>query len=461
VGVFFTTRYLVQFRQMTVKEPLAKKKISVDWFFHGVLTKIGDTVDRFTGRGWKPTSSLAASELIERMKQMLDAESKPIPGKGIFVPHNIKLMLAWNKVSDDAEAGLKKLEFELLTAAIDHINDSLYYTFAPVTITVKVDYFVEGVKLYVSFDEFVEEDRDLALNLTIPAVDISKLIPTVAAPIIGETYIARFELNGVPKESRIEFPVSGSVSVGRIGSNALTIDDGSVSKIHASLSVDAEGHLLVADTGSTNGTFLNDERITYGKATMVGEGDRVKFGVIDVVFELVPRPVIVEAPMATEENASEAASGETIEIDGFEFKRGSSPPTPEIEDVLAATQASISPDTADIPEKTLRAIPIPTPSIGLSKTIRASAIMAENTATQKPTAVPIDGADESPIPPPATAPVQNQVEGGRPIPPVPIQTPVETAIPIPASVPMPKAVVLEPLKAPASSPDDEPETRYK
>ena len=47
----------------------AKKKLSLDWLMRGVLTKVGDTLDRLTGRRWNPSSSLATSELIEKLKQ--------------------------------------------------------------------------------------------------------------------------------------------------------------------------------------------------------------------------------------------------------------------------------------------------------------------------------------------------------------------------------------------------------
>ena len=67
----------------------AKKSISPDWLVRGILTKIGETFDRLTGRNWKPTSSLATSELIDRLKKLLDAEVKDLKEKGKFVPHNI------------------------------------------------------------------------------------------------------------------------------------------------------------------------------------------------------------------------------------------------------------------------------------------------------------------------------------------------------------------------------------
>jgi len=311
---------------MVDKTPVSKKGFSADWLMRGALTKIGDTFDRLTGRRYIPSSSLATSELVERMKQLLDAEAKEVPGKGTVVPHNIKLKMQWDKFSTDADDALAKLEYELLTAAADHINDSLYYTFAPLKVEVKPDYFTEGVKLFVSFDKFSDDETDAQVNVTVPAINIKKAIAAETAPSIGanETFIARFELKGSRKDRRLEFPAGGRLSVGRTGTNDLVIDDVSVSKIHASLVSDADGQLSVADTGSTNGTFINDQRIAYGKATRLVEGDKVKFGTVEVIFEHIPRPIEDEVV------PEQVADDDAVEIGGFEFKRGASQESPPI-----------------------------------------------------------------------------------------------------------------------------------
>jgi hypothetical protein len=107
---------------MSEENNSSKKKTSLDWLMRGVLTKIGDTFDRLTGRRWTPSSSLATSELIEKLKKLLDLEAKDFGAKGKFVPHNIKLKMQWDKFSTDSESALQKLEYELKIAAIDHIT---------------------------------------------------------------------------------------------------------------------------------------------------------------------------------------------------------------------------------------------------------------------------------------------------------------------------------------------------
>ena len=82
---------------------------SIDWLVKGTLTKVGDIFDRFTGRGWKPSSSLATSELIERMKSLMDAEVREDEHGRRYVPHNIQLKMQWDKFSTDSDDALRKL----------------------------------------------------------------------------------------------------------------------------------------------------------------------------------------------------------------------------------------------------------------------------------------------------------------------------------------------------------------
>lgn len=328
---------------MAEKTPVSKSGMSADWFLRGALTRIGDTFDRFTGRRWVPSSSLATSELIERMKRLLDSEAKEVSGKGLVVPHNIKLKMQWDKFSADAEDALGKLQNELLAAAADHINDSLYYTYAPLNVEVKPDYFTQGVKLYVSYDQFAEEQPEAEMNVTMAGISLGPAVaPEIATGNGGHSsvYIVRFELGGAQKQKKLAIAAGKRVSIGRTANNDLVIDDVSVSKIHAAFAVDGEGHLTVADTGSTNGTFINGERIAYGKASRISEDDKLKFGTVSVSLERadpIPRP------------ENELDLGQQIEpkvaIDGFEFssRRSDADGLPE--------QPSIDEDTAKIEEK--------------------------------------------------------------------------------------------------------------
>ena len=332
---------------MSELKPVSSGKTSADWLLRGVLTKLGDIFDRFTGRRWIPSSSLAASELSESMKQLLNAEAKNVAGKGVVVPHNIKLKIQWDKFSTDSESSLKALETELLTAAVDHINDSLYYTYAPLSLEVKPDYFTEGVKLLVSFEKFNDDTTEAEVNVSVPSVNLGTLVtahpenPAAQSPEFE--IVAKFLLSGTSKEIKLNCSAGGRISVGRTGENGLMIDETSVSKYHAAVVVTEAGELSVADTGSTNGTFVNGERIGYGKAVIIGTGDKVRFGTVDVMFELVSQPLEVKS-----ESTELPSADEKIEIDGFQF---TSRVTPSEPDVQGASMLEITEESEDEEDK--------------------------------------------------------------------------------------------------------------
>ncbi|MFN2501853.1 MAG: FHA domain-containing protein [Pyrinomonadaceae bacterium] len=338
---------------MAEKTTVSKKKISADWLLQGALSRIGDMLDSVTGRKWTPASSLATSGLIERLKKLLDKEAREVPGKGTVVPHNIKLKMQWDKFSTDAEDAIAKLQNELLIAAADHINDRLYYTYAPLKLEVKQDYFTEGVKLFVSFDTFAQEANEGELNVTMPAINIPGALLSAPEPAVPRSteFIARFEAGGKARERKLQLNAGDRLSIGRTGSNDLVIDDASVSKIHASLALNAEGALSVADTGSTNGTFINGVRMSYGKASVLTEEDVVRFGSVDVVFEKLPDEPSSSAP-------EQDADDQTVQIDGFEFtsrhdeKTGPDIPSPDEEkggedETAAANQEENEEEEAD------------------------------------------------------------------------------------------------------------------
>lgn len=271
---------------MSKKTTSTKKSFSADWLVRGVLTKLGDLFDNLTGRKWTPSSSLATSELVERLKKLLDAEAKDLGEQGKFVPHNLKLKMQWDKFSTDSETALQKLENELLVAAIDHINDSRYQTHAPIKLQVKPDYFTEGVKLQASFDEFGKDERDVEMNVTVPDIKVGDFVPEIQVSVEPEKiiYTAEFAEQNKIKRVELEFAPGKRLSVGRTKENDLSLNNNSVSKIHAALVLNSEAVLQVADTGSTNGTFIHGQRIAYGKAAPIMNGDKVRFGLVDVVF---------------------------------------------------------------------------------------------------------------------------------------------------------------------------------
>jgi hypothetical protein len=249
------------------------------------LESAGEVLDRKLGRTIDPKSGLTLSRLIKRMNLLIDQKSRDEGTKGRIAPHHLKLKVEWGKHSEAEPELIQDLEHELLAAAIDHINDHRYRTLAPVKIETEVDIFTTGVNVEPTFGEFEAElkQEDEARRA---AKEIGKVnIPHGATPVSEITVKARVTLQGSRREVLLSFKPGGKRrSVGRGTDNELHLNHGSVSKIHATLMMNQEHVLMVADTGSTNGTFINGRRLTYGEAYAIEEGDVVAFGDVEVRF---------------------------------------------------------------------------------------------------------------------------------------------------------------------------------
>ncbi len=251
-----------------------------------VLEGMGDVVDRKFGRTIEPKSGLTTTQLLERMKKLIDERARDEGRKGRIAPHHLKLKVEWGTHSEAPPEIIKDLEHEILAAAIDHINDHRYRTLAPAKVETEVDIFTTGISVDPTFGEFEEELRAAdeakqAAKLEAPTRSPFEKVPEVEL-------IARITIRGDVREVPLTLKLGGKrLSVGRVSDNELALNDTSVSKIHAALTMNQQGTLLVADTGSTNGTFINGRRISYGEARQIEAGDVVGFGDVEVRFRRV------------------------------------------------------------------------------------------------------------------------------------------------------------------------------
>jgi pSer/pThr/pTyr-binding forkhead associated (FHA) protein len=78
------------------------------------------------------------------------------------------------------------------------------------------------------------------------------------------------------------YPLADELTVGRAAGCQVTIDDTYASQIHARVFV-RDGQMFVEDLGSTNGTFLNRQKVQSPK--VMRRGDRLQVG--NTVLELV------------------------------------------------------------------------------------------------------------------------------------------------------------------------------
>jgi DNA-directed RNA polymerase subunit RPC12/RpoP len=91
----------------------------------------------------------------------------------------------------------------------------------------------------------------------------------------------------------VDVPAGTSLLLGRDPAQSLVAaafaSFDNVSRRHATVTVDDSGHATIRDEGSTNGTYVNDERALPGVDVRIVDGDNVRFGA-DVAGEVyLPR----------------------------------------------------------------------------------------------------------------------------------------------------------------------------
>jgi ribosomal protein S27E len=109
----------------------------------------------------------------------------------------------------------------------------------------------------------------------------------VICPVCGETLPTGQRRRISPVVMRITFPTGNvdipagtSVLLGRDPAESLVAAAfarfDNVSRRHATVRVDDSGHASIRDENSTNGTYVNDDRVPPGSEVRLVDGDRVR-----------------------------------------------------------------------------------------------------------------------------------------------------------------------------------------
>jgi hypothetical protein len=265
-----------------MEDPKPTRKLSEvlpERFMKKILESVGEVFDKKLGRKIE-VSETSTATLIERMKSAINERVRNEGRKGLIAPHVMKVKMEWGKHAEAPPEVIAELEKEILAAAIDHINDNRYRTLDKVRTELVVDIFTSGVKIEPTFGEFEE---DLSEENEERKTEQEKLSEQETSPDVK--IVARVLQSAGAREVEMTFQPGGKrLSIGRGKDNHLFIDNTTVSKVHAAMVMNNDGVLLVADTGSTNGTFINGRRLAYGEAGPVEEGDVVSFGDVEVRF---------------------------------------------------------------------------------------------------------------------------------------------------------------------------------
>ncbi|GIG89331.1 FHA domain-containing protein [Plantactinospora endophytica] len=96
-------------------------------------------------------------------------------------------------------------------------------------------------------------------------LDLLPLLTVTSGPLRGASFRLRPGVRRIGREDGVD----------------VLLDDPKVSRCHATVEL-AAGRVLLTDTGSTNGTWLNDERLSGH--TELRDGDRIRLGNLELRF---------------------------------------------------------------------------------------------------------------------------------------------------------------------------------
>jgi len=107
-------------------------------------------------------------------------------------------------------------------------------------------------------------------------------------------------------------PAGVSKTVGRGRQADVTVDDASLSRLHARLTIDDTGQLAIDDLGSTNGIFVNG---TEQLSAYLMPGDAVRFGRVEYIVGLADESAPDTSPVVSQTILRRVAMSEAPKVD--------------------------------------------------------------------------------------------------------------------------------------------------
>lgn len=234
-----------------------------------------------------------------------------------------------------------------------------------------------------------------------------------------EPPVARLEVVS-GKGAGMAIEVVDELLIGRNAEGAGRLaDDEEISRTHARVSVDGDGHCTIEDLGSTNGTFVNRRRISEPQRLAVG--DMVELGGTLLVVRDLPQPVVSETvarQVPLEAQPSQPSSAQTSAVQPVESVTveptviGASVATAPAADPEAPTELDVAdPAPPSTPEPVQAAGPDPAPP-STPEPVQSAVTDPAPAPVAAPSAQ-ADVPDRAPIPPPPSLHLEVDFDAGE------------------------------------------------
>jgi pSer/pThr/pTyr-binding forkhead associated (FHA) protein len=226
-----------------------------------VLQRLGSKLDaRFTTDDQRALSLRKIGDLTSRIEHLIESSLQE-DDRGVrrVAPNRFHVVFTYEETSVLSAEYIQAMANELTALASEYIANRRYTTRGPVIVGIGGDVFAKQTEVKGTFESGVPAQAEAAGQ-----GPNSRAVTLVSSS--GRRYQVELKREGAP------------AYLGRAAGNAIRIDDPSVSRLHCSLALRANGDLIVADLGSANGTCVNDTPLAADEARTIKTGDVIGVG---------------------------------------------------------------------------------------------------------------------------------------------------------------------------------------
>ena len=233
-----------------------------------ILERLGSRVDnKLASKPEQTLSSLVIGDLASRIERVIESSLKE-DERGIrsVAPNRFKVLFTYEETSALRQQYIEAVGKELTATVFEYINNRRYVTRGPVAVEAGQDLFAKAIVVKASFDGNDSNKDQSGASQSDPMSRAQESKHICFNSTSGQLYRIELKAEGAP------------AYIGRAAGNAVRIDDPSVSRLHCSLSLGNAGATLIADLGSANGTYVNEQLLGRDEARRLALGDVVGVG---------------------------------------------------------------------------------------------------------------------------------------------------------------------------------------
>lgn len=231
-----------------------------------ILERLGSKVDsKLASANEQTLKPHVIGALASRIEQVIESSlAKDEHGTRRVAPNRFRVLFTYEETSALSPQYIEAVGTELTATVFEYINNRRYATRGPIALEAGRDLFAKTTIVKASFDD--ERDRPASADYAGPGTiaEASKSVCFNSSD--GRSYRVELRPEGAP------------AYIGRAAGTGVRMDDPSVSRLHCSLTLRGVGIVVIADVGSANGTYVNQDLLGRDEARSLSVGDVVGVG---------------------------------------------------------------------------------------------------------------------------------------------------------------------------------------